>query len=113
MLVYAVAIGGILALVYAATRGRFGPARPRAAALVLAAAGFVAVILVPFLKYPGNPPASSDDGSIGQRTGLYLVMLLFSVLVAVLATALGKTWSPGSARGTPRSPPSGRTCWWC
>lgn len=90
VLIYAVAIGGILALVYAATRGRFGPARPRAAALVLAAMGFVAVILVPFLKYPGNPPASSDDGSIGQRTGLYLVMVLFSVLVAVLATALGR-----------------------
>ena len=90
VLIYAVAIGGILALVYAATRGRFGPAQPRTAALVLAAMGFVAVILVPFLKYPGNPPASSDDGSIGQRTGLYLVMVLFSVLVAVLATALGR-----------------------
>ena len=37
VLVYAVAVGGILALVYAATHGRFGPARPRAAALVLAA----------------------------------------------------------------------------
>ena len=90
VLVYAVAIGGILALVYAAVRGRVGPARPRAAALVLAAVGFAVVVLVPFLKYPGNPPGSSDGGSIGQRTGLYLVMLLFSVLVAALATALGK-----------------------
>ena len=90
VLVYAVAIGGILALVHAATRGRIGPARPRPATLVLAAVGFVVVVLVPFLKYPGNPPGSSDDGSIGQRTGLYLVMLLFSVLVAVLATALGR-----------------------
>ena len=90
VLVYAVAIGGILALVYAATRGRVGPARPRAAALVLAAVGFAVVVLVPFLKYPGNPPGSSDGGSIGQRTGLYLVMLLFSVLVAGLATTVGK-----------------------
>ena len=94
VLVYAVAIGGILALVHAATRGRIGPARPRPAALVLAAVGFVVVVLVPFLKYPGNPPGSSDDGSIGQRTGLYLVMLLFSVLVAALATALGKNLVP-------------------
>ena len=70
VLVYAVAIGGILALVYAATRGRVGPAGPRAAALVLAAVGFAVVVLVPFLKYPGNPPGSSDGGSIGQRTGL-------------------------------------------
>ena len=112
VLVYAVAIGGILALVYAATRGRVGPARPRAAALVLAAVGFAVVVLVPFLKYPGNPPGSSDAGSIGQRTGLYLVMLLFSVLVATLATALGKNLVAGSGRGTPRSWPSSPTCWW-
>jgi predicted cobalt transporter CbtA len=91
VLVYAVAIGGILALVYAATRGRIGPARPRPAALVLAAVGFVVVVLVPFLKYPGNPPGSSDGASISQRTGLYLVMLLFSVLVAVLAAGLGRS----------------------
>ncbi len=88
--VYAVAIGGILALVYAATRGRVGPARPRDAALALAAVGFVSVVLVPFLKYPGNPPGSSDGGSIGQRTGLYLVVLLLSVLLAVVATAVAR-----------------------
>jgi predicted cobalt transporter CbtA len=84
-----VAIGGILALVYAATRGRVGPVRPRTAAGVLALVGFV-VILVPFLKYPANPPGTSDGGSIGQRTGVYLVMLLSSVLVAVLAAALAR-----------------------
>jgi hypothetical protein len=94
LLVYGVAVGGILALVHAATRGRVGPARPRAAALVLAAAGFVSVVLVPFLKYPGNPPGSTDGGSIGQRTGLYLVMLLFSVLLAVLATGVGRSLAP-------------------
>jgi predicted cobalt transporter CbtA len=92
--VYAVAIGGILALVHAATRGRVGPARPRDAALALAAAGFVSVVLVPFLKYPGNPPGSSDGGSIGQRTGLYLVMLLLSVLLAVVATAVARALAP-------------------
>ena len=51
----------------------------------------MAVVLVPFLKYPANPPGASDGGSIGQRTGLYLVMLLFSVLVAVLASGLART----------------------
>jgi hypothetical protein len=75
LILYGVAIGGILALVYAATRGRVGPVRPRTAAGVLALVGFV-VILVPFLKYPANPPGTSDGGSIGQRTGVYLVMLL-------------------------------------
>ena len=94
VLVWAVAIGGILALVYAGTRGRIGPARPRAAALVLAVVGFVVVVLVPFLKYPANPPGSSDGGSIVARTNLYLLMLLFSVLVAAAATALGNTLAP-------------------
>lgn len=92
--VYAVAFGGILALVYAFTRGRVGSGRPRDAALVLATVGFVSVALVPFLKYPGNPPGSSDGGSIGQRTGLYLVMLLFSVLLAVAATVLARSLAP-------------------
>jgi hypothetical protein len=50
VLVWAVALGGILALVYAGTRGRIGPTRPRAAALVLAVVGFVVVVLVPFLE---------------------------------------------------------------
>jgi predicted cobalt transporter CbtA len=90
LILYGVAIGGILALVYAATRGRVGPVRPRTAAGVLALVGFVVVILVPFLKYPANPPGTSDGGSIGQRTGVYLVMLLSSVLVAVLAAALAR-----------------------
>jgi predicted cobalt transporter CbtA len=88
LLLYGVAIGGILALVYAAARGRVGPVRPRTAAAVLALVGFVVVMLVPFLKYPANPPGTSNADSIGQRTGVYLVMLLCSVLVAVLATAL-------------------------
>lgn len=91
VLIWAVALGGILGLVYAAARGRLGPARPRAAAAVLALVGFVVVVLVPFLKYPANPPGASDGGSIGQRTGLYLLMLLFSVLVAVLASGLART----------------------
>jgi predicted cobalt transporter CbtA len=94
VLVWAVAIGGILALVYAGTRGRIGPTRPRVAALVLAVVGFVVVVLAPFLKYPANPPGSSDGGSIVQRTDLYLLMLLFSVLVAAAATAVGNTLAP-------------------
>jgi predicted cobalt transporter CbtA len=94
VLLYAVAFGGILALAYAATRGRIGPARPRAAALVLATAGFVIIVLLPFLKYPSNPPGSSDGTTIGKRTGLYLVMILFSVLLAGLAMALGHRLAP-------------------
>lgn len=88
--VYGVAIGGIFALVYAAVYGRVGRLSPRATAAVLALVGFVVVYAVPFMKYPSNPPASSIDTTIADRTGLYVVMVLFSVVLASAAVALGR-----------------------
>jgi predicted cobalt transporter CbtA len=87
-LVYGVAIGGIFALVFAVAQGRVGRMTPRATAAVLALVGYVVIYVVPFLKYPANPPASSAAATIGQRTGLYLVMVLFSVLAATGAAVL-------------------------
>lgn len=88
--VYGVAVGGIFALVYAAVYGRVGRLSPRATAAVLALASFVVVYAVPFMKYPSNPPASSIDTTIGERTGLYVVMVLFSVMLAIAAITLGR-----------------------
>lgn len=86
--VYGVAIGGLLALVFALAQGRMGGLRPRGTAAVLALLGFLVVYAVPFLKYPANPPASSLDDTIGQRTGLYVVLVVLSVLLAVGAVLL-------------------------
>jgi len=80
---YGVAIGGIFALVYAVVYGRVGRWSPRATSATLALVAFLVVFVVPFVKYPANPPGASDGGSIGQRTGLYLVLVLFSVILAV------------------------------
>ena len=87
-LIYGVAVGGILALVHAAAQGRLGRLGVRGTALVVALVGFTSAVLVPFLKYPANPPAASLDDTIGQRTGLFVVMILVSVAGAVAATAL-------------------------
>lgn len=89
LLIYGIAIGGIFALVYAAVYGRVGRLSPRGTAATLAAAGYVVVVLVPFLKYPSNPPASSVDETIGTRTGTFVIMLVLSVVVAAAAVALG------------------------
>jgi predicted cobalt transporter CbtA len=86
--VYGVAIGGIFALVFALAQGRVGQLRPRGTAAVLALLGFLVVYAVPFLKYPANPPASSIDETIGQRTGLYVIMVVLSVLLGVAAVLL-------------------------
>jgi hypothetical protein len=90
LLVYGIAFGGILGIVCATTQGRLGTLGARAGVVVTALLAFVAVVLVPFLKYPPNPPASSIDDTIGLRTGLYVVFLVLSVIAAAAAVALAR-----------------------
>ncbi len=54
------------------------------------AAPSLAVYLVPFLKYPPNPPAVGQSDTIGSRTGWYLVMVLASVVLAIAAVWLAR-----------------------
>ncbi|WP_084780208.1 CbtA family protein [Planobispora rosea] len=84
---YGVALGGLFALVYAAVRGRAGPRSAPVLAAVLAATAFATVVLVPFLKYPANPPAVGDPETINQRTVLYLVAVAIGILAAAAGTA--------------------------
>lgn len=81
---YGLAVGGVFALVYASLRGRVGPRSEGGLGLAAAGVAFVAVILVPFVKYPANPPAVGDPETINGRTLLYVVM----VLVGLAATAI-------------------------
>ena len=80
-------------------RRRFRTTSDTRAALGLAAAGYAGLVLVPFLKYPPNPPAVGDPDTIGDRTLLYLTMVWISVLAAVAALRLRRTLAerrPGS-----------------
>jgi len=88
--VYAVALGGVFGLVFAAVQGRIGHGRPRVTAATLALVGFTVIILVPFTKYPSNPPAVGSDDTIGYRTQLYFAMLGISVAAALAALRLGR-----------------------
>jgi hypothetical protein len=89
-LIYGVAVGGILALVHATAQGRLGLLGARGTAVVVALVGFVSAVLVPFLKYPFNPPASTLPETIGVRTGLFVVLLAVSVALAVAAVTLSR-----------------------
>jgi predicted cobalt transporter CbtA len=42
--------------------------------------GFVSLFLVPFLKYPANPPSVGDPGTVTRRTMLYLLLVGWSVV---------------------------------
>lgn len=90
VLVYAVAFGGLFSLAFATAYGRVGRLSARATAAVLALGGYLVVYVVPFLKYPANPPAVGSEDTIGQRTGWYLAMVVISVLLAVTAVYLGR-----------------------
>jgi hypothetical protein len=94
VLVYGVAFGGIAALAYCFALGRIGRFGPRASALLLATAGLFAVYVVPFLKYPANPPSVGDPDTLDQRTALFFLMVALSVLLAVSAVILGRRLAP-------------------
>lgn len=95
VVLYAVAMGGILSLVFAGLNGRVGRIGPRALSLLLGLGAFVALILVPDLKYPPNPPAVGDPETIGVRTGLFFVTIAVSVLALALAVAAWRRLAPG------------------
>jgi hypothetical protein len=84
------ALGGLTALAAAAVIGRLGRLSARGSTLLVAGIGFVAVALVPFLKYPATPPAVGDPGTIGDRTVEYFAMLLISVLTAIAAVVVAR-----------------------
>lgn len=90
LVLFGLAAGSIFAVVYCMAYGRTGGIRPRQLALLVALAGFVTLYLIPFLKYPANPPAVGNGDTIGERAGLYGVMVIASVLFAVVATWAGQ-----------------------
>ena len=90
---FGLSIGGLFALAFAAVYGRVGRASPAKTALWLAAAAFVVVFLVPFIKYPSNPPAVGSPDTIGRRTGLYVCMIAISLLAAYIAVKLRATYA--------------------
>ncbi|WP_404961749.1 CbtA family protein [Streptomyces sp. 147326] len=94
VLVYGVALGGIASLAFSFALGRVGGFSPRATAALTAAGAFATVYLVPFLKYPATPPAVGNPDTIGQRTTLFFLMILLSVLLGVGAIVLGRRLAP-------------------
>ncbi len=75
-----IAVGLLFALVYQAVPSRIAP---WSRSLGLALGAFLALVLVPQLVYPGNPPGVGSADTIGQRTGSYLAAMLLGTAVVV------------------------------
>lgn len=76
--------GGVFGLAYACFRDRLEAASEWGKSLTFAAAGFLAVFLIPFIKYPANPPTVGDPATIGIRTASYFILIGVSLAVIVL-----------------------------
>jgi hypothetical protein len=90
IVVFGAAMGALLAVVYTVCLGRVGGLRARSLALLVAGGGFLGVYLVPFLKYPADPPAVGHEETIRARSGLYLLMVVCSVAFLAGAVWLGR-----------------------
>ena len=92
------ALGALFALAYALTAS-YRPVRsPWTRSLALAGDGFLAVVLLPFLRYPANPPAVGDSDTVGARTLGWLAAIVIGLGAVVLAAHLRERVLP---RGRP------------
>jgi len=97
-LIYGVTWSLLFSVAYQLTRGRF-PGAIRQRSYVLAAAALWAVCLLPFLRYPANPPGVGEPESITYRQALYLGMLSLSIAGTLFAALFGRYLATRSKNG--------------
>jgi predicted cobalt transporter CbtA len=90
VIAFGAAMGVLFAVAYTICLGRVGNLRPRTLSVLVAVFGFLGLFLVPFVKYPANPPAIGHEETIRQRSALYMIMVLASVGLLILAVVLGQ-----------------------
>jgi predicted cobalt transporter CbtA len=75
--------GAILGIIYVISRKYLPSSSDRKKALILAAIMCLSLYIVPFIKYPANPPGVGDPETIGLRDSLYTSYQLASGLIAL------------------------------
>jgi len=93
IIAFSVAMGALIAVAYLVLHGRFST-RPRNLAWMIAGFGFLGVYLLPFVKYPANPPAIGHSFTIHTRGALYLTMVASSLILLGLAIWLARMLVP-------------------
>ena len=93
IIAFSAAMGALVAVAYVVTHGRF-KVRPRNLAWMIAGFGFLGVYLLPFVKYPANPPAIGHTFTIVTRGQLYLSVVACSLVLLGLAVYLARRLAP-------------------
>jgi hypothetical protein len=94
--IYGIALGVVFGIAIAALHHRIRARNEFGRAVRVATAAFVALVLLPALKYPPNPPTVGNPDTINDRTTQYLLFLAASVLVVFGAWLV---WERLTARG--------------
>jgi hypothetical protein len=97
VVVFGIVMGVLFAVAYAAIRTLlerrgFTP-DTTGLAMLLSAGMFVAIALLPSLKYPANPPGIGLEDTVGARSSAFLTITVISVVAAGIAVAAGLGWS--------------------
>jgi hypothetical protein len=92
--VMGVALGGLFALAFSWAYGRVGAFGARTTAALLALAAFLVITVIPFTKYPANPPTVGNPDTIDKRTILFIAMMTICVLAALAATRIRRDVLP-------------------
>ena len=73
-----IAMGSLFGIVYALSRNSLPGKNDVAKAVVLSGIMWVTLYLIPFLKYPANPPTVGDADTVVLRTILYVSFIAIS-----------------------------------
>ena len=82
---FGVTVGGVFGIVYAFFRDRLAAGSDLGRSISLSGALFVGAFLIPFLKYPANPPSVGDPSTIRERTAAYFALVALSLLTMLVA----------------------------
>jgi hypothetical protein len=93
IIAFSAAMGALIAVAYLVLHGRFR-IRPRNLVWLIAGFGFLGVYLLPFVKYPANPPAIGHTFTISTRGDLYLSLVACSLILLGLAVYLARKLAP-------------------
>jgi predicted cobalt transporter CbtA len=82
---FGVTVGGVFGIVYAFFHERLAAGSDLKRSISLAGAIFAGAFMIPFLKYPANPPSIGDPSTIRERTAAYFTLVALSLLAILIA----------------------------
>jgi predicted cobalt transporter CbtA len=82
---FGVTVGGVFGIVYAFFRERLAAGGDLGRSISLAGVVFAGAFLIPFVKYPANPPSVGDPSTIRERTAAYFALVALSLLALLAA----------------------------